>query len=195
MTIRSVCVFCGSSPGNEPYFKEAAEELCQLLAERQITLVYGGANVGIMGMIANEMLRQNAKVIGVIPTALFPKEIPHPNLTQLHVVPTMHERKKLMYDLADAFIVLPGGFGTLDEMFEVLTWGQLGIHQKPLGVLNLRGYYQKLLDYMENAIQFGFVRSEHRKLYVVEDKPALLLNSLIQHVTPQQPRWLGEEER
>lgn len=163
----NVCIFCGANPGNKPVYRDQAIELAEGLAERQIGLVYGGASVGIMGLLADTMLAKGGRVYGVIPKALKEKEVAHDKLTELRVVKTMHERKKLMFDLSDVFLTLPGGFGTLDETFEIITWKQIGIHQKPLVFLDTEGYYQPLLSFIDQAVAAGFIRSEHRELFGV----------------------------
>jgi uncharacterized protein (TIGR00730 family) len=171
-----VCVFCGSSPGAEPDYAQAARHLGQMLAARHIGLVYGGSNVGLMGSVASAVLAAGGDVIGVIPRGLFDRQIAHTGLSDLRVVETMHERKALMAELADGFIALPGGYGTLEELFEVLTWGQLGLHQKPSGLLNVRGYFDQLVGFLNHLVDQQFLEVEHRSMLLIDDDPAALLD-------------------
>ncbi|MFC1483928.1 TIGR00730 family Rossman fold protein [Candidatus Neomarinimicrobiota bacterium] len=171
-----VCVFCGSSPGARPEYRQAAERLGQILVERKLGLVYGGARVGLMGKLAETVFHAGGEVIGVIPAALVEKEVAFKELHDLRVVDTMHERKALMAELADGFLALPGGLGTLEEFLEVLTWGQLGMHAKPCGILNVNGYFDHLLAFMDRAVTDTFVREEHRSMLLVHEDPAQLLN-------------------
>jgi uncharacterized protein (TIGR00730 family) len=173
--INRICVFCGSSPGKRPEYTQAALELGLLLVERQITLVYGGGNVGLMGEVARTVMKAGGKVIGAIPRDLVERELVLREVTELHVLESMHERKALMAELADAFIALPGGYGTLDEMSEILTWAQLGIHTKPCGLLNVCGYYAPLTAFFDHMHAEQFVDTEHRNMVIVEDTPAALL--------------------
>lgn len=179
--IKSICVFCGSSRGAKPDYIDASRQLAQSMAKQGITLVYGGAHVGIMGAIADELLKLGGKVVGVIPEALVDMEVAHDGLTELHVVSDMHERKARMADLADGFISLPGGLGTLEEMFEVLTWSQLGFHSKPCGLLNVSGFYDDLLRFLDNANEQGFMRREHRQLLLDDADADSLVNRLISY--------------
>jgi uncharacterized protein (TIGR00730 family) len=172
-----ICVFCGSSTGLHPDYRQAAEQTGQLLAERKIELVYGGARVGLMGALADAALRSGGRVIGVIPRHIEAREIAHRGLTELRVVETMHQRKALMADLSDGFIGLPGGLGTLDECFEMATWTQLGIQAKPLGLLNVRGYFDPLDRFLARAVDEGFLRAGHRALISLSDQPAALLSA------------------
>ena len=185
-----VCVFAGSSAGTRPEYLAAATELGRLLAMRGVGLVYGGARVGLMGAVADAVLAGGGQVTGVIPQALVDKEVAHSGLTTLHVVTSMHERKALMADLADGFIALPGGWGTLDEMFEVLTWAQLGLHAKPCGLLNVHGYYDGLLSFLEHSTDEGFVRREYRAMISVAASPAALLDLLQAHVPLKVEKWI-----
>jgi uncharacterized protein (TIGR00730 family) len=177
--IRSVCVFCGSNAGNDPRFASAARELGALLAREGIALVYGGGHVGLMGVLADAVLANGGKAIGVIPRALWDREVGHRGLTELHIVETMHERKAMMASLADAFVALPGGLGTLEEIFEVWTWAQLGIHAKPVGFLNVEGFYGSLLEFLDRGVDAGFIRAQHRAVAIVDADPAVLLQRLI----------------
>ncbi|MBC7905158.1 MAG: TIGR00730 family Rossman fold protein [Rhodospirillaceae bacterium] len=177
--MKRICVFCGSSMGAKPDYAQAAKALGRLLAERGLGLVYGGGDVGLMGVLAKAALAAGGEVIGVIPAALQKMEgVGHLDLTALHVVETMHERKALMADLADAFIALPGGIGTMEELFEVWTWGQLGLHPKPLGFLDVAGYYDHLHAFLDHAQTEGFLRERHRAMAAVEPDPATLLARL-----------------
>jgi len=173
--MKSVCVYCGSSFGATPRYADAARDMARVLVERNIALVYGGGNVGLMGEIADEVLRRGGQATGVIPTALLQREVGHRGLTQLHVVDNMHERKAMMAELADGFIAMPGGIGTLEELFEVMTWSQLGFHDKPIGVLNVDGYYDTLLAFIQHAADQGFLRAQHTSLLMVESDASALL--------------------
>src|SRR5437764_8611512 len=179
-----MCVFCGSRPGNRPEYLDAARRLGALLAARRIGLVYGGASVGAMGAVADAVLRGGGEVIGVIPKALERRELAHEHLTELRVVESMHERKALMAELSDAVIALPGGFGTFEELFETITWSQLGIHRKAFGVLNVAGFYDGLLALVQHAIDEGFVPPEHLGLILKASEPETLLELLIGYEPP-----------
>jgi len=193
-TIRSVCVFCGSSHGSSPAYEQAAQEMGQAIAKRGWTLVYGGGNVGLMGVVADAALAAGGKVIGVIPEALLARELGHHGVTELRVVNTMHERKAMMADLADAFIALPGGIGTFEEFFEVLTWAQLGIHQKPCGMLNTRGYYQPVLELLSNAVHEGFLRTAHQQMVLTSEEPDELLEKMEAYRPAQLQKWIQREQ-
>jgi uncharacterized protein (TIGR00730 family) len=187
----SVCVFCGSNTGADPRYRNAAERLGAFLAERGHGLVYGGGRVGLMGALADAALAAGGRVIGVIPEPLVAREIAHTGLTELHVTTGMHARKARMLELADAFVAMPGGFGTLDELFEVLTWAQLGIHAKPIGLLNLAGYFDPLVRFLDHAVDRGFVRAEHRDLLPVAEDPGLLLELMARHTASRVPKWIA----
>lgn len=187
---KRICVFCGSAEGADPAFLAAAAEVGTLLASRGIGLVYGGAKVGLMGAVANAVLAGGAQVMGVIPDRLRTKEVAHDGLTELFVVDSMHARKAMMGHLSDAFIVLPGGWGTMEEMFEVLTWTQLRYHTKPIGLLNVNGYYSHLLAFADHAVGQGLLRPEHRALLVAESTPVALLDALEEAEIPEEPRWI-----
>jgi hypothetical protein len=174
--MKRICVFCGASTGANPAFSEAAVELADVLADRNIGIVYGGASVGIMGILADAALERGVDVIGVMPKALIEREVSHGGLSQLIVVNTMHERKAAMADLADGFIALPGGLGTLEELFEVLTWSQLRFHSKPCGLLNSQGYYGKLLEFLDQGVAQRFIKSEHRSLLLSANDPGPLVD-------------------
>jgi len=178
LTIERVCVFCGSSRGRRTEFEESARDLACALAEREIDLVYGGGSVGLMGILADEMLRLQRQVIGVIPRALAAREVANLALADLRVVGTMHERKSLMAELSDAFIALPGGFGTFEELFEIITWAQLGIHQKPIGLLNVNGYFDPLLLMISRAVEEEFIRPQYSRLIVIANEIRELLDLL-----------------
>lgn len=192
--MRRLCVFCGSRTGKPAIYAAAATALGSLLAERNIELVYGGGKVGLMGVIADAVLAAGGTVVGVIPEALMEKELGHGGVTELHVVQTMHERKALMSELSDGFIALPGGYGTLEELFEVITWAQLGIQYKPCGLLNVGGYYNSLLALLDHATDRGFIREMHRGLVAVDDDPVGLLEKLGQYEPPTEVKWLRQEQ-
>lgn len=185
--MKRLCVFCGSQTGQRPLHGDMARQLGRLLAQRGLGLVYGGGHVGLMGLLADAALQAGGEVIGVIPQALVDKELAHGGLTALHVVASMHERKAVMADLADGFAALPGGYGTLDELFEILTWAQLGLHAKPIGLLNASGFFDPLLGWLERAVADGFVRPAHRELLHVADQPQRLLQLLLNAYRPAPP--------
>jgi uncharacterized protein (TIGR00730 family) len=192
--LRSICVFCGSKPGNDPDFEEAARSLGGTLATEGITLVYGGASVGLMGTLADAALEAGGEVVGVIPKALVEREISHTGITKLHTVGSMHERKALMSDLSEGFIALPGGTGTLEEFFEVQTWAQLGEHAKPCGLLNAGGYYDPLIALFDHMVARGFLSEEHRAMILVETEPRPLLEAFARYEPPTVPKWIGRSE-
>ncbi len=192
--LRSVCVFCGSNPGRRPAFVDVARAVGRSLALSGVRLVYGGGGVGLMGAVADAALEAGGEVAGVIPRHLAEREIAHSRLTELHVVDSMHERKALMSELADAFVTLPGGFGTLEETFEVLTWSQLGLHVKPLLVLDVDGFYEPLTAFLDSAVEVGFLRPEHRALLLVEREPERILERLVAFVPPSVEKWLSPGE-
>ena len=187
--MRRVCVYCGSSLGAAPVYGQAAEDLGRRLAEAGIGVVYGGASVGLMGVLADAALGAGGDVIGVIPQALVDREIAHPGLTDLRVVDSMHERKALMVELADAFVALPGGAGTLDELFETFTWAQLGIHAKPCALLDVDGYWRPLLDFLDGAVAAGFLRRGHREMLLVAQDSAALLAAFGDYAPPALSKW------
>ncbi len=191
-TIKRICVNCGSSPGSDPAFMAAASALGQCLAERDITVVYGGADVGLMGALANAALARGGQVIGVIPEAIAAK-VGHKNLPEQHVVPSMHERKQMMFDLSDAFVVLPGGYGTIEEMFEILTWAQLGMHAKPIGLLNVAGYFDSLLRFLDHSVEKRFVKQPHRDRIIVNRSAGTLLDRLGQYEAVVLDKWIDRE--
>lgn len=183
--MKRLCVFCGSSPGARPEYTAAARELGAHLAARNVTLVYGGGNVGMMGQLANTVIENGGNVTGVIPEAIMKMEVAHTGLSDLRVVDSMHTRKAMMAELADGFIALPGGLGTLEEFVEVLTWAQLGFHSKPCGLLNVAGYYDSLLDFINHTADQLFIQPEHRGLILEEETPAALLDRLAAYTAPQ----------
>jgi uncharacterized protein (TIGR00730 family) len=187
--VKRICVFCGSSLGSLPVYAEAAEEVGRLLAERGLELVYGAGNVGLMGVVAEACLRHGGRAIGVIPKLLEEKELAHRGLTELRVVGSMHERKALMADLSDAFIALPGGYGTWDELCEALTWSQLGIQRKACAVLNVNGYYDPMLAMADRAVADGFLRAVHRDLLLTDTDAGRLLDRLSGYSVPVVDKW------
>lgn len=188
--VKRICVYCGSSAGRVPEYVQAAQQLANELVRNHIGLVYGGASVGVMGQVADAVLAQNGEVIGVIPQALVDKEVSHNGLTQLHVVSSMHERKSMMADLANGFVALPGGLGTLEELFEVLTWQQLGFHQKPVAVLNVNGYYDKLLAFLDHSVAEKFVRQAHREALIVENNATDLVAAMQSYQAKNLDKWM-----
>jgi len=193
--MKRICVFCGSSPGWRTEYRVAAERLGQELVRREIALVYGGGKVGLMGVLADAVLRAGGEVTGVIPESLVAREVAHPGLSKLQVVGSMHERKALMADLSDAFIALPGGFGTLEEFCEVLTWTQLGLHAKPCGVLNVLGYFTPLLAMFDRARDERFLNSENRALVLAGESASELLDALSSWQPIPVAKWLDRDER
>ena len=188
--MKSICVYCGSSPGLNPKFLDAATTLGNLLAKDGITLVYGGGNVGLMGAVADGAISKGGKVIGVIPQSLADKELAHPDLAELHVVQSMHERKMLMAELSDAFVALPGGIGTLEEILEVLTWTQLGFHHKPCAFLNIAGFYDSLLQFLQSTVEQRFLRQDYLDSILVDNEPTSLLENLLVHKPEYQDKWI-----
>jgi hypothetical protein len=192
--MRRIAVFCGSRTGSDEHYAAAAAELGRLMVRRGHELVYGGGSVGLMGVIADAVLDAGGSVIGVIPRMLATRELLHPRVTDMRRVPDMHARKALMAELADAFIALPGGYGTLEELFEVITWAQLGIHRKNIGLLNVAGFFDPLVRMIDHAIGTGFIKEKHRELIVVEERPEPLLDRLKTHELPVVRKWLDLEE-
>ncbi|WP_341706863.1 TIGR00730 family Rossman fold protein [Halopseudomonas sp.] len=190
-----LCVFCGSSPGNKPEYLAAAQQLGTALAKAGIGLVYGGAQVGLMGAVADAALAAGGEVIGVIPRHLVERELAHEGLTTLHEVSSMHERKAMMADLSDGFIALPGGVGTFEELFEVWTWGQLGHHQKPCALLNAAGYYDQLIAFLDHALTEGFMRQPYRDMLIVDTEANALLDKVRAYAPPSVSKWVKAEER
>jgi len=188
--MKSIAVFCGSNFGNSPAYLEVTRSLASELVFREIRLVYGGGAVGLMGAIADEVLRLGGQVTGVLPEKLAGAEIAHKGLTELHIVKTMHERKALMAELSDGFIALPGGIGTLEEIIEVFTWTQLGFHQKPCGLLNIGGFYDKLTGFLSGMSETGFLSEYHLNTLLVDENPRGLLNKLTDQKITYQPKWI-----
>jgi uncharacterized protein (TIGR00730 family) len=194
--MQRVCVFCGSSPGARPAYAEATAEVARLLAGQGIGVVYGGGHVGLMGVLADTAMAAGGEVIGVMPQALVDREIGHTEISELRVVGSMHERKALMADLSDAFIALPGGAGTLEELFEVYTWAQLGLHDKPCGLLDVEDYFSGLVGFLDHAVDERFLREEHRAMLIVEREPRRLIERLAEfEPRAVTPKWIDREER
>ncbi len=194
--MQRLCVFCGSSAGTRPDYRESARRLGDVLARRGLGLIYGGGHVGLMGVLADAVLQGGGEVIGVIPQALVDKELAHAGLSELRVVATMHQRKALMADLAHGFIALPGGFGTADELFEILTWAQLGLHAKPIGLVNVAGYFDPLLAWLDHTVREQLVRPEHRRLLLQADDAERLLELVLGYRPPEtRAKWIDEADR
>lgn len=193
--MQSICVYCGSSDGIGPPYRQAARELGDLLARRQLRLIFGGGKTGLMGEVADAAMAAGGEVVGVITAGMNTPALAHAGLTRMEVAPTIHERKARMHELADGFIALPGGFGTLDELFETITWGQIGIHEKPIGLLDTLGYYKPLLAVIEQGIREGFIFPEHRALLKLASTPEELLAAMQEHQHPREAvkRWLRED--
>jgi uncharacterized protein (TIGR00730 family) len=192
--IERICVFCGSNNGSDPAYADAARALGRLLAREGIALVYGGGSVGLMGELADAVLGAGGRAIGVIPHALWAREVGHRGLTDLHIVDTMHERKAMMADLADAFIALPGGLGTLEEIFEIWTWAQLGLHAKPLGFLDVNGFFEPLMAFLDRGVREQFVKEPHRAIALIDRDPAALLARFDTWAPPRVEKWITREE-
>lgn len=192
--MKAICVFCGSSFGAREAYADAARDTGRVIAELGYTLVYGGAKVGLMGTVADAALAAGGKVIGVLPRALEDKEIGHEGLTELHLVGSMHERKAKMADLSDAFIALPGGVGTLEEIFEVWTWGQLGYHQKPCGFLNIEGYYNDLIRFLDHQTEQGFTKDVMRAMVQIAGTPEEMVGLFENYTPPSAPKWIKRDE-
>lgn len=191
--MKKICVYCGSSPGEGNHYSAAAEGLADELVARGLGLVYGGASVGVMGAIANAVMQRGGYVLGIIPDALMRKEIGNDHLSELRVVSSMHERKAAMAEAADGFIALPGGMGTLEEIFEILTWAQLGFHHKPCALLNVNGYYDHLITFLDHTVAQGFLRQSHRELLQVYDTPAALLDGFANYQAPAVTPWIRRD--
>ena len=192
--MKSVCVFCGSNPGNDPVYAAGARAMGAEIARRGLVLVYGGGAVGLMGVVANAALEAGGEVHGVIPKALRDKEVGHFGLTRLEVVDTMHTRKARMAELSDGFIAMPGGIGTFEELFEIWTWGQLGIHGKPLGLLDVAGFYDALATFLDQTVEAGFLKANHRAMAMTDTEPATLLDRMADYVPSATYKWVEKEE-
>ena len=195
MNFHRICIFCGSNLGINPAYRASTEAMGQLLAVRGIEVVYGGGNIGLMGVLADTVLANRGRVIGVIPESLMAKEVGHRGLTELRIVKSMHERKALMSDLSDAFVAMPGGFGTFEEFCEVVTWSQLGIQSKPCGLLNVEGYYDPLLQLLDRAVREGFLREENRRLVLEDRDPEGLLKKMASFAPVPADKWIWKVER
>ena len=187
--MKRICVYCGSNSGSRSEYFETATYLGQCLAERGIGIVYGGAEVGLMGAVASSALNRGGEVIGVIPE-LFAEKVKHHKLSQLHVVPTMHDRKMKMFDLSDGFIALPGGIGTIEEVFEILAWAQLGCHDKPCGILNICGYFDSIIEFLEHSVSQQFLKKAHREMIMFDENPNGLLEQFKSYKAPTEPKWI-----
>lgn len=192
--MKSVCVFCGSNPGNDPVYAEGARAMGVEIARRGMVLVYGGGAVGLMGIVADAALAAGGEVHGVIPRALREKEVGHHHLTRLEIVETMHIRKARMAELSEGFIAMPGGIGTFEELFEIWTWAQLGIHDKPLAFLNVAGFYDPLATFLDNTVEAGFLKQTHRAMTITDTEPATLLDRMEQYVPAVTYKWVEKEE-
>ncbi|HEX5698593.1 MAG TPA: TIGR00730 family Rossman fold protein [Rhodoferax sp.] len=192
--MKAICVYCGSSPGRLEVYAGAARALGQALVEHDLGLVYGGASIGLMGLIADTVLQLGGRAVGVIPKGLARKEVVHRQLSELHVTQSMHERKTLMAELSDGFIAMPGGIGTFEEIFEIWTWAQLGIHAKPCGLLNVAGYYDALTSFLDHAAEEQFLKPPHRAMLIVEQTPDVLLDRFASYQPPSVRRWLDADE-
>jgi uncharacterized protein (TIGR00730 family) len=193
-SLSSICVYCGSNPGARAEYRDAARQLGEFLAGRGIRLIYGGGSVGLMGAVAEAAMQAGGEVIGVIPSALDRREISNRRITELRVVASMHERKALMNELSDGFIALPGGYGTFEELCEMLTWSQLGIHRKPIGLFNIAGYYDTFLAMLDHAVAERFLHPDHRALLLSGDQPAALLSRMESFETPITQKWMDTDE-
>jgi len=192
--MESLCVFCGSASGSRPAYASVAAQLGHLMAERKIQLIYGGGKVGMMGALADAVLKAGGEVIGVIPGALVERELAHHDVTDLIIVDSMHQRKAKMSDLSDGFLALPGGYGTLEELFEVITWAQLGFHAKPCGLLNIEGFFDPLLAMLDQAADQAFMSAENRRLLLTSTDPSEILQNLIDAHPVENPRWIDRSE-
>lgn len=192
--MRRICVFCGASNGSDPDFQKVTKQLGKAIAEKGFELVYGAGCVGLMGVLADATLSAGGKVIGVIPESLVAKELAHRGLTELHIVKTMHERKAMMADLADGFIAMPGGYGTLDEFCEIITWSQLGFHKKPCAILNVKGYFDHLIKFFDTAQELQFVASRHREMILISTDPLGILDEMVNYRHHAQEKWVSKKD-
>jgi uncharacterized protein (TIGR00730 family) len=193
--MKRLCIFCGSSPGHDPVYAAGARALGETIARAGIGLVYGGGRVGLMGIVADAAMAAGGEAIGVIPQALFDREVGHAGLTELRVVGSMHERKAMMADLADGFVALPGGIGTLEELFEIWTWGQLGDHRKPVALMNIAGFYDPLTAFLDQLVTAGFFKPEHRAMLIAGTDPAVLIDVMRGYAPPELGKWIEALER
>lgn len=191
MTMKKICVFCASNSGNSPQYLETARKLGKFISDQNADLIYGGATVGLMGAVADGAMQAGGRVFGVLPKSLQGREIAHAKLTKLYIVDSMHERKQMMFDLSDAIIVLPGGLGTLDETFEILTWAQLGLHQRPCGILNINGFYDHLLKHLDVSVSEGLLKAEHRSMLLVSDTIEDLWDQMRNYRAPVTEKWIS----
>ncbi|MDC0262139.1 TIGR00730 family Rossman fold protein [Planctomycetaceae bacterium] len=197
--MKRICIYCGSKSGDHPAYREAVEELGRQIVERNMELVFGAGSIGLMGIVADTVLNAGGTliaggtVIGVIPKFLSGREVMHQSMSETHIVESMHERKALMEEMSDVFVAMPGGLGTFEELFEILTWSQLGLHRKNVGILNVRGYFDPLLQQIDHAIAEGFVKDDNRDLFVVSDDPKELLDLLEQHELPEVKQWKSDD--
>jgi uncharacterized protein (TIGR00730 family) len=194
-TLKRLCVFCGTNPGSRPAYGVAARELGRVLAEQDIELVYGGASVGVMGELADSVQEHGGHVTGIIPQQLMEKEAAHTGIRNLIVVASMHQRKSQMADMSDGFVALPGGIGTLEGFFEILTWAQLGIHSKPSGILNVEKYFDGLTGFLDHAVKEGFLTEPHRQAIIVESEPSRLLDRMRAYAPPEGVKLMGRTNR
>ena len=198
--MKRICIYCGSKTGDHPAYREAAEELGRQIVERKMELVFGAGSIGLMGVVADTVLNAGGTliaggtVIGVIPKFLSGREVMHQSMSETHIVESMHERKALMEEMSDVFVAMPGGMGTFEELFEILTWSQLGLHRKNVGILTVRGYFDPLLQQIDHAIAEGFVKDDNRDLFVVSDDPKELLDMLEQHELPEVKQWKSDDQ-
>ncbi len=192
-TMKRLCVYCGSRPGRRSDYAIAARQLARAMVNKKIDLVYGGASVGIMGKIADAVLEEGGKVIGIIPKGLFIKEIAHTGITELIEVGSMHERKSLMAELSDGFIALPGGYGTIEEIFEIITWSQLGMHNKPCGLLNVNNYYDNMISFLDNAVSEQFINKTNRSILLLDESPDALLEKFEVYNAPETEKWIDKD--
>ncbi|MCU0389558.1 MAG: TIGR00730 family Rossman fold protein [Thermoflexibacter sp.] len=192
--MKNICVFCGSAVGKNPLYKQTAQDLGLLLVKKQIRMIYGGGKVGLMGIIADTVMQNGGKVVGVIPQFLIEMEVAHSRLSEQIMVKTMHERKKRMTDMAQGFIIMAGGIGTMDEFFEILTWAQLGLHSKPIGLLNTNGFFDKLLAYIDFSVEEGFIKPQSRQMILVDDNPEMLLDKMDKYEGGQVKKWLTKQQ-
>lgn len=192
--MKNICVYCGSSPGRLDAYADGARALARVLVRRDLGLVYGGAGIGLMGLLADTVLQLGGRAVGVIPEALARKEVVHKSLTEIHVTQSMHERKTLMAERSDGFIAMPGGIGTFEEIFEIWTWAQLGLHAKPCGLLNMAGYYDALNTFLDHACAEQFLKPQHRSMLIVEQEPEQLLDRFARYRRPSVQKWLDPDE-